>query len=35
VGLPHGTRKSRTIDQRQDLRKTTGNGSHPIPPACG
>ena len=33
--LPHGTSESRAVDQRQDLRKATGNGYHKTPPACG
>jgi hypothetical protein len=33
--LPDGARELRAIDQRQDLRKATGNGYHKIPPACG
>jgi hypothetical protein len=33
--LPHGASESRAINQRQDLRKTTGHGYHTIPPACG
>ena len=33
--LPHGASESRAIDQGEDLRKTTGNGYHTIPPACG
>ncbi|MBI3806397.1 MAG: hypothetical protein HY281_02620 [Nitrospirae bacterium] len=33
--MPYGTSEPRAIDQGQDLRKTTGNGYHTIPPACG
>jgi hypothetical protein len=33
--MPHGAREVRAIDHGQDLRKTSGNGYHKIPPVCG
>jgi hypothetical protein len=33
--LLHGAGKGGAIDEGEHLRKTTGNGYHKTPPACG